>query len=92
MKTLKEISGLEIHNCYIKQQKVIYGKDDYRHFLNCNKEWLEKLKTQLKENGEVVSVGLNKINYLGKKTRALLEALEIKEPKTLKELKKLIKL
>jgi len=91
MKTLKEITGLEIHNCYIKQQAETYCENDYNNHLNCNNEWLKKLKNDL-EKGKELGVSLNKINYLGKKTRALLEALEIKEPKTLRELRMLIKL
>ncbi len=90
MKTLKEITGLEIHKEYKRQQKEYFSIEDDKHFLECQNKWLEKLRECKKNNAEL-PLSLNKVNYLGKKTRALLKVLEIKEPKTLKELLNLIK-
>ena len=84
---MDEVTGKEVVTRYCEMQNEYFLEDDFEHFTKVFDHWLDGLR-----NGEVpVKLSLNKRNYLGKKTRALLSVMGIDEPRTLKELIKILK-
>lgn len=82
---------INIEQKKLKNYSMDYKSNDFEHFGRMNVKWILKLKEQ-QNKGEELSVSLNRINYLGKKTRALLKVLGIKEPRTLKELQDIFRI
>ena len=83
MKTLKEITGSDILNSY----ETVTGDtfkttNDREHFTMVFEQWRIKLIDEC-ENHLPTDVSLNRTNFKGKKTRALLHAMQMPEPKTL---------
>ena len=85
MKKLKDITGEQILENYCLMQDEYFLDSEYKHFSKVFDKWLFGIKNGSEE------VSLNKSNYLGKKTRALLKTLEVQEPKTKKELLNILK-
>lgn len=87
MKTLDEVTGKEVVTRYCEMQNEHFLQDEFEHFTEVYNNWLDGLR-----NGEVpCKLSLNKRSYLGKKTRALLDVMGVDEPRTLKELIKILK-
>jgi hypothetical protein len=83
MTDFKNIDGIKILDAYIKlYEKSGYSKSDYEHFSKTMQSWWEGVFKALERRG-AVELSLSKTNYLGKKTRALLDVMQLKEPKTL---------
>jgi len=80
MKTLNNVTGEQVLERYCTIQNQGMLKDDYEHFSKVFDKWLSGIRNGSEE------YSLDRLNYLGKKTRALLSVLDIKEPRTKKEL------
>jgi hypothetical protein len=91
MRDITTISGSEI----VAQMNDLYlqgisNDKDVKHFAFVFQNWLDDIYEALyvlqDKEGAKALLSLNKTNYLGKKTRCLLKAMGLKEPKTLEQL------
>jgi hypothetical protein len=81
--TLHTVTGTDILESYEKLHDETFGtpfeRDD---FISSFNSWVESLRLAISLRTSM-TISLNKKSYLGKKTRALLDAIGWKEPKTL---------
>lgn len=92
MKHINEVLAKDVLNKYIEmyEPENAWGEKDKEHFTRAFEIWMIEIERDaVHANPNAMKISLDKNNYLGKKTRALLTLLEIKEPKTLGELKEL---
>lgn len=90
MKHISDVLPKEVLNKYTEMYEggKTLGEEDFKHFTRVFALWMIGLERDaVHANPNNMELSLSKTNYLGKKTRALLAVLEIKEPKTLGELK-----
>lgn len=87
MRNLETITGQQVLNAYIEmyENEKNWTTKDYENFIVVFNKWVELITKQITHRLPV-DLSLNKKNYLGKKTRALLTVMEIKEPTTLGKL------
>lgn len=87
MKSLKEITGEQILSTYIEMYGEKMSEADFAHFSKTFQKWKEDIEYEI--SVDLLSLmptllSLNHTSYLGKKTRALIQTIGMKEPKTLK--------
>lgn len=90
MKHISEVLPKDVLNKYIEMHEggKKWEEEDHKHFTRVFAIWMISLECDaVQANPNNMDLSLNKTNYLGKKTRALLAVLEIEEPKTLGELR-----
>lgn len=80
---IKDVRSDVMLSIYMNQTgDEITSKNDLKHFSDNFQDWIEKVDKQVSRRAPA-DISLNKKSYLGKKTRALLKAMNIQEPKTL---------
>lgn len=93
MKNLQDIRPYQVLKKYIEmnENERNWEEADKKHFTMVFGVWMTGILVHASTNKpELLKLSLSKTNYLGKKTRALLSVMGMKEPKTLKELKEIL--
>ena len=83
MKTIHNVTGADILASYIKLTGEKFNSPkDIEHFTQRFNEFADGVRNSIAER-RPSELSLNKKNFWGKRTRALLDAIQMKEPKTL---------
>jgi hypothetical protein len=87
------MNGYDILNSYYNLYNEFKGasKEDLTHFINMFDKWLDEICTCLRSGKSLKGlISLSSDNYIGKKTRALMDLLDIKNIRTLSSLEQVL--